>query len=97
MHVTNEVDEELQGFDAVIPGGIAVGENLLEYFYSIHHAVVMVGCRALVSAVGQKTVPLVGETRSTLGNVDKMPVVALVQSVISVHPPPQPSPHKPAV
>src|ERR1035437_10798537 len=78
MHVTDEVQEELQGFDAGIPWGIAVGENLLEYFYPIHHAVVMVGCRAVVLAVGQKTVPLVGEARSTLGNIDKMPVVRFV-------------------
>ena len=38
----------------------------------------MVGCRALVPAVGQKTVPLVGEARSTLGNIDEMPVVRFV-------------------
>jgi len=78
MHVSDEVDEELQCFDAVILQSIAVGENLLEYFYPIHHAVVMVGCRALVPAVGQKTVPLVREARGTLGNIDKMPVVGFV-------------------
>src|ERR1035441_2018425 len=51
---------------------------MLEHFDPIHHAVVMVGCRALVLALGQKTVPLVGEARSVLGNIDKMPVVGFV-------------------
>jgi len=78
MHVADEVDEELQGFDAVVPWGIAVGENLLEYLHPIHHAVVMVGRRALVPAVRQKTVPLVGEARSVLGNINKMSVVGFV-------------------
>jgi tRNA(Ile2) C34 agmatinyltransferase TiaS len=38
----------------------------------------MVGCRALVPVVGQKTVPLVGKPGGILGNIDKMPVVRFV-------------------
>src|ERR1017187_6304514 len=38
----------------------------------------MVGCRALVPAGGQKTVSLVGKPGGILGNIDKMPVVRLV-------------------
>ena len=78
MHVTDEVNEELQGFDTVISRGIAIGENLLEYLGPIHHAVVMVGCGILVPAVGQKAVPLVGKPGGILGNIDKMPVVGFV-------------------
>jgi len=57
---------------------ITVGENLPGYFYPIHHAVVLVGCRAVVLAVGQKTVALKEEARSTLGNIGQMPVVCFV-------------------
>ena len=78
MHVTDEVDEELQCFDAVIPWSSPIPENLFEYFYAIHHAIVMVGCRALVPAVGQKTVAVVGKAGGILGDIDKVPIVRLV-------------------
>jgi hypothetical protein len=78
MHVADEVNEELQCFDTVIWWGLAVGENMPEYLDPIHHAVVVVGCRALVPAGRQKTVSLIRETRSILGNIDEMPVVGFV-------------------
>src|SRR5208282_2549428 len=78
MYVADKVNEELQGFDAVIPWCIAIGENLLEYLDPVHHAVVVVGCGILVPAVGQKTVPLVGKPGGILGNIYKMPVVRFV-------------------
>jgi hypothetical protein len=46
--------------------------------YPIHHAVVLVGCRAFMPVVRQKTIPLVGEARSVLGNINKMSVVGFV-------------------
>jgi len=78
VNVTDEVDEKFQGFDACFSRGVSVRENVLEYFYSIHYAVVVVGVRILMPAVREETITLGGKTRSILGYVNKMPIVCLV-------------------
>jgi len=78
VNVTNEMDKEIQGFDARFSLGISVSQNVLEDLYPIHHTIVVIGSCILAPAGGRKTIALVGESHSILGYVNELPVVGLV-------------------